>query len=76
MEPRISLITLGVADLPRSIRFYQAGLGWPRSSVGGDAVAFFSTGGVVLAMLSARIARGRRRAAGRGERFRWDRARG
>lgn len=30
MEPRISLITLGVADLERATRFYVDGLGLPR----------------------------------------------
>ena len=29
MEPRISIITLGVADLERSLRFYRDGLGLP-----------------------------------------------
>ena len=28
MEPRISLVTLGVTDLERSLRFYRDGLGW------------------------------------------------
>ena len=50
MEPRISLITLGVRDLPRAIAFYRDGLRWPVSSVGGDEVAFFRTGGAVLAL--------------------------
>ena len=50
MEPRISLITLGVQDLPRAVRFYRDGLDWPMSSVGGDEVAFFRTGGAVLAL--------------------------
>ncbi|MDP8921415.1 MAG: VOC family protein [Chloroflexota bacterium] len=50
MEPRISLITLGVRDLPRAVRFYRDGLGWPVSSVGGDEVAFFRTGGIVLSL--------------------------
>jgi catechol 2,3-dioxygenase-like lactoylglutathione lyase family enzyme len=51
MEPRISLITLGVEDLARSIAFYRDGLGFPLSpsSVEGE-VAFFRTGGVVLAL--------------------------
>jgi catechol 2,3-dioxygenase-like lactoylglutathione lyase family enzyme len=49
MDARISLITLGVADLARSLRFYRDGLGWPLSSASGDA-AFFRTGGVVLAL--------------------------
>ena len=42
MEPRITLVTLGVADLDRSLAFYRDGLGWApsRASVEGD-VAFF-----------------------------------
>src|SRR5579883_3161390 len=48
MEPRISIVTLGVADLQRSIGFYEQGLGWRRSSAGGDEIAFFHTRGVVL----------------------------
>ena len=50
MEPRISLITLGVADLGRAIRFYRDGLGWPHSSAGAGEVAFFRTQGTVLAL--------------------------
>ncbi len=50
MEPRISIVTLGVADLQRSIGFYEQGLGWRRSSAGGDEIAFFHTRGVVLAL--------------------------
>ena len=40
MEPRISIITLGVSDLDRSIRFYRDGLGFPKRE-GFDAIAFF-----------------------------------
>ena len=50
MEPRVSLVTLGVSDLKRSVGFYRDGLGWPKSQVGGDEVAFFKTGGVVIAL--------------------------
>ena len=50
MDPWISLITLGVRDLTRSRRFYQEGLGWPLSTASTDDVAFFHTGGVVLAL--------------------------
>ncbi|MGL3711356.1 VOC family protein [Leptospirillum ferriphilum] len=28
MKPQISVITLGVDDLERSLRFYRDGLGW------------------------------------------------
>ena len=50
MEPRVSLLTLGVSDLQRAVAFYRDGLGWPKSEVGGDEVAFFKTGGVVIAL--------------------------
>ena len=50
MEPRVSLITLGVSDLERAVAFYRDGLGWPKSDVGGDEVAFFKTGGAIVAL--------------------------
>jgi hypothetical protein len=46
----VSLITLGVSDLERAVVFYRDGLGWPKSHIGGDEVAFFKTGGVVIAL--------------------------
>src|SRR5688572_28462474 len=52
VEPRITLLTLGVRDLPRARRFYQEGLGWPLSSASTDDVAFLRTGGTVLALWS------------------------
>jgi uncharacterized protein len=50
VEPRVSLLTLGVSDLERAVAFYRDGLGWAKSEVGGDEVAFFKTGGVVIAL--------------------------
>jgi uncharacterized protein len=50
VEPRVSLLTLGVSDLERAVAFYRDGLGWRKSEVGGDEVAFFKTGGVVIAL--------------------------
>ena len=50
MDARVTLITLGVTDLQRELRFYRDGLGWPQSSVGGGEVAFMRTGGAVLAL--------------------------
>ena len=50
MQPYISLITLGVVDLERALRFYRDGLHWPVSGASGGDVAFFHTGGVVLAL--------------------------
>lgn len=50
MEARISLITLGVSDLDRSVAFYRDGLGLPTEGIIGrefehGAVAFFPLGG-------------------------------
>ena len=50
MEPRISLITLGVSDLERSLRFYRDGLGFPTTRKAEDGIVFFQTGGVCLAL--------------------------
>jgi len=33
MEPRISIITLGVKDLEKSLRFYRDGLGFPTTRI-------------------------------------------
>jgi catechol 2,3-dioxygenase-like lactoylglutathione lyase family enzyme len=49
MEQRLTLITLGVADLPRSVAFYE-GLGWKRSARKAEGVAFFQAGGTVLSL--------------------------
>src|SRR5262245_60661510 len=49
MEPRVSLITLGVRDLERSRAFYEA-LGWRSSSKPEDGVVFFQSGGMVLGL--------------------------
>jgi catechol 2,3-dioxygenase-like lactoylglutathione lyase family enzyme len=48
MEQRISLITLGVADLRRAMDFYAA-LGWEGTSPDDD-VAFFQAGGMIFAL--------------------------
>jgi hypothetical protein len=50
MEQRLSLVTLGVADLDRARRFYEA-LGWRRSNDHAEVV-FFQAGGMVLALWS------------------------
>jgi len=50
MDPRISVITLGVTDLARSRRFYVEGLGWKASSTSGENIVFIDAGGVVLGL--------------------------
>lgn len=49
MDPRLTMITLGVADLAASRAFY-ARLGFVESPASQDCIAFFKAGGVVLAL--------------------------
>jgi len=49
MEQRVSLITLGVRDLARSRRFYEA-LGWSADAAPADDVVFFQAGGFIVAL--------------------------
>ena len=51
MEQRLSLVTLGVEDLDRARRFYEA-LGWRSPCEAGSDVAFFQSGGMVFALWS------------------------
>jgi uncharacterized protein len=56
MKPRITVLTLGVDDLERALRFYRDGLGLPTDGIIGKefeygAVAFFKLhGGLALAV--------------------------
>jgi len=49
MEQRISIVTLGVANLERSREFYER-LGWRRSMRKAEGVVFFQAGGMALAL--------------------------
>ena len=48
MDQRLSLVTLGVADLARAKAFYEA-LGW-RGQQPTDDVVFFQAGGMIVAL--------------------------
>jgi len=56
MKPRVTVVTLGVDDLERSLAFYRDGLGLPTDGIIGTefpngAVAFFQLqGGLILAL--------------------------
>jgi hypothetical protein len=56
MEQRISLITLGVADLRRARTFYER-LGWQAQEI--EETVFFQAGGMALILWGPREA-GRR----------------
>ena len=49
MEQRVSLITLGVADVNRAADFYRT-LGWQPVQDDNDDVFFFQAGGLVFAL--------------------------
>lgn len=50
MEQRLTLVTIGVDDLDRSVAFYSA-LGWaPANDVAAQDVAFFQAGGIVIGL--------------------------
>ncbi len=51
-SPKLTVVTLGVSDVPASARFYAA-LGFARKvRATGDEIAFIDAGGVVLALWS------------------------
>jgi catechol 2,3-dioxygenase-like lactoylglutathione lyase family enzyme len=49
MEPRLSLVTLGVGDIARARHFYES-LGWVASSASNPHVVFFQLGGMALSL--------------------------
>jgi catechol 2,3-dioxygenase-like lactoylglutathione lyase family enzyme len=51
VDQRLSLVTLGVADLARARRFYEDGLGWKRGN-DNEGVAFYQMPGMIFALWS------------------------
>jgi uncharacterized protein len=68
MQPRISMITLGVADLERSIRFYRDGLGLPQME-SPPSVAFFTLNGSWLGLYGREALAEDARVSAKGEGF-------
>ncbi|MCU1526235.1 MAG: glyoxalase [Microbacteriaceae bacterium] len=46
---RLSIVTLGVADLGRSVAFYEA-IGWTRSAASNDDIAWFALAGCAIGL--------------------------
>lgn len=50
MEQRLTIITLGVADLKTACNFYENTFGWQRSGASIGDIAFFQLNGIQLAL--------------------------
>jgi uncharacterized protein len=49
MRQKLNLITLGVHDFDRSVKFFES-LGWKKSNASVESLALFPLGGIVLAL--------------------------
>jgi catechol 2,3-dioxygenase-like lactoylglutathione lyase family enzyme len=49
LEPRISIVTLGVDDMKRARSFYER-LGWSAAASSSEDVTFFNLGGMILGL--------------------------
>jgi uncharacterized glyoxalase superfamily protein PhnB len=50
IEQRMTIITLGVKDLSKSINFYEDKLGWERMEWESDNIAFYKLNGIILSL--------------------------
>lgn len=50
MRQKLNLITLGVKDFDKSVKFYENGLNWRKSDKSIEGLALFPLGGIVLAL--------------------------
>jgi catechol 2,3-dioxygenase-like lactoylglutathione lyase family enzyme len=52
LQPRLSIVTLGVQSLDRARRFYVDGLGWPLAPHSNERIAFVQMPGMMLALFA------------------------
>lgn len=50
MNPRLNIVTLGVADLKKSRQFYADAFGWTPANGSDENIVFLNHGGIVLAL--------------------------
>lgn len=52
MEQRLTLITLGVADVNRATEFYEQKFGWKKAASSNDDITFFMLNGMMLSLFN------------------------
>jgi len=50
MQPRLTLVTLGVSDIKRARTFYENVFGWEALPMSNDNVTFFKLNGILLSL--------------------------
>ncbi|HTQ29507.1 MAG TPA: VOC family protein [Puia sp.] len=50
MDQRLTIITLGVADVKRATSFYEEVFGWNKSASGNENISFFHLNGIEFAL--------------------------
>jgi hypothetical protein len=55
MRQKLNLITLGVSDLEKSLKFYEKGLKWEKSASSTGNLVLFKLGGMVLALYPRKL---------------------
>lgn len=50
MEPRVTIITLGVSDLRASTHFYEQQFGWKKLASSNEDISFFQLNGLLLSL--------------------------
>lgn len=50
MEQRLTIVSLGVADLVESTRFYEECFGWKRNEASNEFITFFTLNGIMLGL--------------------------
>ena len=70
IEPRLNIVTLGVADVAKARRFYETGLGWKASSASQGDIVFFQLGAMESGAVPPRGSSRRRWRRAGGQRLR------
>ncbi len=52
MEQRLTIITLGVADVKRATEFYEEKFGWKKAASSNDDITFFRLNGIMLSLFN------------------------